>query len=399
MKKNQIKIGLACAGGGVEGAIYEIGALCALDEVLTGIRFDDLDVYVGVSAGALVASCLANGVNPWEMSRIMLSRKTLIQPIEPSTFFKPALSEYWRKTYQFPGMLAASLRSYIKKPGDISLMGSLANLINSLPVGYFDNEPLRTYLEGLFKENGMTDNYKDLNKVLRIVATDLDNGNAVIFGEEGWDDVPISKSVQASSSLPVMYLPVEIKGRQFVDGVARKTVHASVALDEGVNLLFCINPIVPLDYVQREEVDRMINKSLSQNGLPSVLSQVFRTMIHSRMQIGLKNYETVYPDSDIIVMEPEPNDYKMFFTNIFSFTNRLDVAEHGYQTTRKFLKENLDTIEPKLAKHGVHIRKNVLIEQRTLKNNPRLDLSGSDFVTDNLDHTLDYLDNILGQVG
>ena len=43
------RIGLALAGGGPLGAIYEIGALCALDEVLDGLDFTQLNGYVGVS--------------------------------------------------------------------------------------------------------------------------------------------------------------------------------------------------------------------------------------------------------------------------------------------------------------------------------------------------------------
>ncbi len=393
------KTGLACAGGGVEGAIYEIGALCALEESLTGVSFDDLDVYVGVSAGALITSCLANKVSPWEMSSIMLSKKTLIQPIEPTTFFKPAISEYWKKIYGLPVMMFDSFMGYVKKPGDISLLGSMSHLINSLPVGYFDNEPLRAYLAELFNNDGRSDDFRKLDRKLRVVATDLDSGKAVVFGDDDFAHVPISKAVQASSALPLMYLPVEIDGRQYVDGVVRKTVHASVALEEDVNLLFCINPIVPLEFVKQDKVNDMLKKSLTQNGLPSVLSQVFRTMIHSRMQIGLKTYDTQYPNADIIVMEPDPDDYRMFFTNVFSFKNRIEVAEHGYQTTRRMLKNNADKISEKLDKHGVSIRMHTLEEERSLYNHPRLDLGTHRFVSDNLDQTLDHLDYLIAKVG
>ena len=45
------KIGLALAGGGPLGAMYEIGVLMALDEALEGLDLNGIDVYVGVSAG------------------------------------------------------------------------------------------------------------------------------------------------------------------------------------------------------------------------------------------------------------------------------------------------------------------------------------------------------------
>ena len=62
------KIGLALAGGGPEGAIYEIGAIRALDESIEGLDLNDLQIYVRVSAGAFIASCLANNLST-KMSR------------------------------------------------------------------------------------------------------------------------------------------------------------------------------------------------------------------------------------------------------------------------------------------------------------------------------------------
>jgi NTE family protein len=59
-------VALVCAGGGVTGAVYEIGCLRALDELL-GRSVLDLDLYVGISGGAFVASILAAGVSPREM--------------------------------------------------------------------------------------------------------------------------------------------------------------------------------------------------------------------------------------------------------------------------------------------------------------------------------------------
>ena len=51
------------AGGGPVGAVYELGALRALEESVDGLRLHHLDVYVGVSAGAFVAASLANGIS------------------------------------------------------------------------------------------------------------------------------------------------------------------------------------------------------------------------------------------------------------------------------------------------------------------------------------------------
>ena len=58
------RIALALAGGGPLGAIYEIGTITALAEALDGVDFNELDIYVGVSAGGFIAAGLANGLTP-----------------------------------------------------------------------------------------------------------------------------------------------------------------------------------------------------------------------------------------------------------------------------------------------------------------------------------------------
>ena len=100
---------------------------------------------------------------------------------------------------------------------------------------------------------GRTDDFRQLGKRLVVVATDLDSGQAARFGEPGLDHVPISLAVQASGALPGLYSPVEIEGRHYVDGVLLKTLHASVALEAGAELLICVNPIVPVDTVRAVE--------------------------------------------------------------------------------------------------------------------------------------------------
>src|SRR2546425_3701607 len=57
---------LALAGGGVIGGMYEVGALAALEERLNG-EGRGFDIYIGCSAGSVVASLLANGVGAREL--------------------------------------------------------------------------------------------------------------------------------------------------------------------------------------------------------------------------------------------------------------------------------------------------------------------------------------------
>jgi len=401
--RNHGRIGLACAGGVVEGAFYEIGALCALEEAIEGVQFHELDVYVGVSSGALVTSFLANGVSVRTMSLAVLSQADPLLNIRPDVLFRPAFKEYLHRFGRLPGALLKTLQRYLTNPADLSLFGSLSGLSEVLPVGLFDNEPLHKYLDRAFAVEGRTNDFRKLRSKLRVVAIDVDSAEITCFGNEGKDHIPISRAVQASTALPGLYCPVEIDGRYYIDGVAKKTVHASKALKEGAELLFCINPIVPANTRLKQEGQgalRPTQTNMVDRGLPTVLSQTFRTLVHSRMRTGFKNYEYVYPDADIIVIEPRSDDYIMFFSNIFSFSNRKGVCEHAYRTTRAFLREHAEEISPRLDRHGLRLLPDVLNDtERTLygeegplqRRLPPSSTQEADLALDRIDEVLERL--------
>ena len=196
-KSAKAKIGLALAGGGPEGAIYEIGALRALDESLDGIDFNDLHVYVGVSAGSFIAACLVNNLTTRQMCRAILSHEPGEHPFAPEVFFKPAVGEWARRGLMTPRLLFEAIQDYIVHPDELSLVESLTRLARALPVGVFDNEPIRAYLEKIYSVKDRTNDFRKLDKHLIVVGSDLDSGHAVRFGEGELADVPISVAVRA----------------------------------------------------------------------------------------------------------------------------------------------------------------------------------------------------------
>lgn len=355
------RIGLAVAGGGPVGLIYEIGALRALDEALEGVDLNRLDVYVGVSAGAVMAALLANQFKPSQICHIFINNESEEHPLDPQIFLVPALGEYARRLSAVPGLLWQSFWRYLRNPLDLSLLQSLTLLGRALPAGFFDNAPIHDYLQRMWSAPGRTDDFRQLAKRLFVVAVDLDTGESVKFGAPGYDHVPISRAVQASAALPGLYPPVEIDGRFFVDGALRKTMHASVALQEGLDLLLCLNPLVPFDarLSKAAGAPRQVGR-LVEGGLPVVLSQTFRALIHSRLQVGMQKYDSEYPNSDVVMFEPNSDDAKMFFTNVFSFSGRHWVCEHAYQTTRQDLLARREELEPILARHGIRMRIDLL---------------------------------------
>ena len=358
--RSRPKVGLALAGGGPVGAMYEIGALRALEEAVHGLDLNHAFAYVGVSAGSFVAACLANGLTATQMLRAALSDEPGVNPLRPEIFFTPAYHEFARRGLKLPRLVFESLGELLRHPGAQSIGAAMGYLMQALPVGVFDNEPIRAYMHEIFTMDGRTDDFRELKHRLTVVVADLDSGSAIRFGSPGWDHIPISTAVQASTAVPGVYPPVCIEGRQCVDGVLLKTVHASVALEQGADLLFCINPIVPVDAAAAAREGRLPEDVIVQAGLPAVMSQTFRTLIHSRLRVGFARYSSRYPDADIVLLEPGAEEHELFFANVFSFRSRRHIARTGYEATRRTLRRRYAELAPVLRSHGLLLRLDVL---------------------------------------
>jgi NTE family protein len=356
------RIGLALAGGGPFGAIYEIGALMALQESLEGLDLNELDCYVGVSAGSFLAAALANGIPAAEIYRLFIEGSESAGALTPQLFMRPAFAEYGRRARTVPAIAARAAWNYLRRPLARGPLEAFAALGRAIPTGVFDNEAIHAYLKSVFLRPGQTNDFRRLRRRLYLVATDLDTGEAVSFGRPGHDRVPISRAVQASAALPGLFPPVQIDGRHYVDGALRKTLHASEALDDGMRLVLCVNPIVPFDAKLAAARGRGPQSNLVDGGLPMVLSQTFRAVIHSRMAAGLGKYRAQYPASDVVLFQPEPDDGEIFFTNIFSYGTRQRVCEHAYERTRRDLVKREKELAPLLARHGIRFRQEVLAD-------------------------------------
>lgn len=361
-EKPRSTFALALAGGGPGGAIYEIGALRALEDAIEDLDFTEMPIYVGVSAGAFIGACLANGISVAQLCRSVVQDEPGEHPFRSELFLRPAAGEWVRRAATVPRHLLEALADFgLRSDRGGGLLAALTERLGrALPVGLFDNRGIRDYLARVFALHGRTNDFRQLAARLIVVAADLNSGEAVRFGEAGLEHVPIATAVQASTALPVLYPPVAIDGREYVDGVLLKTLHASVALEEGAELVFCINPIVPVDTARAVEQGVMRRGKLVDRGMPTVLSQTFRTLIHSRLSVGVAAYESRYEGADLLLVEPGRDDYQMFFTNVFSFDARKMVIEHAYHTTLENLRARREEVEPVLARHGLRLRPEAL---------------------------------------
>jgi NTE family protein len=237
------RIGLALAGGGPLGAIYEIGVLSALAEALRGFDFNEAEVYVGVSAGSFIAAGLANGYTPQALSRLFIEDAHSEDRFDPALLLRPALREYARRLASLPPLAA-------RPPGPISPGRATRSARWSGSAGRCRRgSSTATRSTATWRASspapGRPTTSASCGTSCISSPAELDTGESVAFGAPGVDHVPISRAVQASSALPGLFPPVEIGGHYFVDGALRKTLHASVALAHGVDLLICVNPLVP----------------------------------------------------------------------------------------------------------------------------------------------------------
>src|SRR6185312_3962439 len=104
-------IGLALAGGGPLGGIYEVGTLLALSDSIEHLDCNALDIYVGVSSGSFVAAALANGVSPAQMYRLFIDDGK-DAALRPGLFLRPALREFSRRLTSLPALTARAALQY-----------------------------------------------------------------------------------------------------------------------------------------------------------------------------------------------------------------------------------------------------------------------------------------------
>jgi predicted acylesterase/phospholipase RssA len=291
-------IGLALAGGGFLGAAYELGVLAALAEAVPDLDLNALDAYVGVSAGSFIAAGLANGKTPHQMVRMFVEDAE--DALDPATMLRPS-ARLWLRALRsapraFGQAIDAGISEGLRGPRAVAWQ-AIERIGRLLPSGFLDTGPAERTLRALFGEEGRTDDFRRLRGALRIVAADIDTGEPVEFGAPGFDHVPISRAVLASSALPGLFPPVEIDGRFYVDGALNKTLHASVALDEGVSLLLCVNPLVP--YVA--PAGRGAGVIATQGCPSSSLSRCARDPLADG--VGLQKYSITHPDAKILLFD------------------------------------------------------------------------------------------------
>src|SRR6202042_2268740 len=191
-------------------------------------------------------------------------------------------------------------------------------LAEGLPSGLYSEKGIENYVRRILSDPDRTDDFRLRQNELYVAATDLDTCERIVFGAEGWDDVPISTAVGASSALPMIYKPVKVKDRELIDGGVLSTTNIDIAVEAGAKFIVVVNPLVP--YVN--DFDKRIPtltgspaRRGSGMGCPHIGSQTFKLPPSQRLHEMARRWEQRYPGVDIVLIEPEPNDELMFQTS------------------------------------------------------------------------------------
>jgi len=267
---------------------------------------------------------------------------------------RPPLSDATQELHE----ALSALRQFAGTRGGVSAMDLALGLADVLPSGLYTGAGIEKYLREVLGEPGRTDDFRKLDCELYLTATDLDTCERVVFGVEGMDDVPISTAVRASGALPMVYAPVEVGGRELIDGGIVSTTNLDLAVQAGCKLVIVINPIVPFvnDFASTiKTLGGERARRVSDMGFAQIGYQVFKLVAHQRLHELAKSWEERYPGVDIVLIEPEPTDELMFQTSMMSFASRVEIARHGFESVTKQLALEYSRFEEVAERHGIDI--------------------------------------------
>lgn len=381
---------LVLAGGAITGGAYKLGGMLALERFLGRRAINDFDIYVGISAGAFLAAPLAAGVPPLELFRAVAGRSDMITPFRPTHFYWPNTEDFVRKPLAFlrdtlayaPGLARDALRALVYRrrtvlsdlrrtlegDPDTRLLDALGPILSEifserpspfnlsyLPGGVFDNSRIERYVRTNLERNGMPNRFR-LLKIERgcdlyICATNLQTAHLDVFGPDEDDSVTISQAVQASTAIPGFFRPARLRGRDYIDGGVSRTASTSLAAAKGADLIIAYNPFRPYNPPELKPGESA--KAIADEGLISVINQAIRTMLHSRLHIGIEKLR-LDPSfkGDILLIEPPPSDQSFFRMNPVNFWGRIQALGYGYRSVKESLESQYPVVQRILRRHG-----------------------------------------------
>ncbi len=352
------KLGLCLCGGGVTGAMYQVGCLAALEDRIEGLAAGGFDVLVGTGSGATVAMALAGGLNVQRMYRALLDPADDFFPLQRNHLLRIDMGEILRV---FGSAMAAARRvvsSAASSPLDVNVWDELERFVDSLPAGVFTLDTYERFLTDFMQRRSIPARFADLPRRLLVVASELDAGRRAVFGRDELLEVPVARAVAASSAIPLLYAPVEIGGRDYIDGGIGDAAHIDLAAQEGCGLIVVINPMVPVHAgTDGRDVPTGHGKKrrVRDKGAIWVYNQAMRIWMEARFMLGLERFRAQHPETAVLVLEPKQTDATLFMYSPMNFAARRAILQDGYTATVRRLSEPDSSLAQALQAQGLKV--------------------------------------------
>jgi predicted acylesterase/phospholipase RssA len=331
-----LKVGVALSGGGLEGFLYQLGVIYALERAFKGRKIGDAEMFSGVSSGSIGATMIAASISIKEVIKGMHGKSDIIEPFTSSTVFDLASGS----------IIKRALKETVTWNG-LDPVKWAKQTLRAIPTGFFKGDSLRAYIRHCLETTKCDDSFSGLKKELFIGTTDMDSFEHIVCGKPPWDDIPISEAIYASCALPLFFVPSQMKGRWFIDGQITKTCNLELLVQKGCDLVFIIDPVKPLGGLVPGTVDK--------KGGYYALIQTVKALVYTRFHAVLSHLTERFPKTDFIVFQPDEEVAQMMAGSPMRYKIRTQVIHMAYQQTVRQLRERHRVYAAKLQKYGMNL--------------------------------------------
>jgi predicted acylesterase/phospholipase RssA len=334
-----MKLALCLLGGGAMGAMFQIGALAALEDTVEGFQANNFDLFLGSSAGASVAAALAGGQPVQRIYRAFLDPADVYFGLERGHLLRVDVAE-WRRTLVSAAVAmrygASSVLSGKKRELPARLSQELDRLYDSLPAGLFTLDGYARFLEDFFVRRGVPNAFSEMPRALRIVAHDLDTGEPAAFGAPGLDQVSVARACIASMAIPPLFSPVRLGDRHYISSGAAEVEQLELAVNEGADVVVVVRPMVAVAAGSSVPTGHGERDSLRDKGMMWVFNQARRIGVQRSVEAALARLQESRR-AEVLVLQPEREDGILAMNNPASYDARRAMLERAYRHTRTLL--------------------------------------------------------------
>jgi NTE family protein len=227
---------LVLGGGGVLGEAWMMGVLAGIEDA-TGFDLRDCESFVGTSAGSIVSAHLVAGASPRRPSSVGNDGQIHEAASEPVDGLAGAARHATRRAGAWAaatGSAFAPLALGLAAPGGAFMR---ATMLQRIPRPQDDLHRLRDRVQ---RSGARFDGR------LRVAAVDRHTGRRVVFGSPGAPVVTVAEAVAASCTVPWLFAPVQIDGREYVDGGVWSPTNLDAAPAGRDTHVLCLNPTANL---------------------------------------------------------------------------------------------------------------------------------------------------------